>query len=68
MSTEIYGVIAQIVALIVLSIPLGKYMAKVYRGEKVWSDFLKPVERLIYKFSGIDPDKEMDWKQFLKAL
>ena len=68
MTTEIYGVIAQIVLLIVLSIPLGKYIAKVYRGEKVWSDFMRPVERWIYRFGGIDPNQEMNWKQFLKAL
>lgn len=68
MNTEICGVIAQIVLLIVLSYPLGKYIAKVYKGSKVWSDFMKPIENLIYKFSGIRPDEEMNWKQFLKAL
>ena len=34
MNTEVLGVIAQIVLLIVLSYPLGKYIAKVYKGEK----------------------------------
>ena len=68
MNSEVWGVVAQIVCLIALSYPLGKYIAKVYRGEKVWSDFMSPIERLIYRFSGIDPEKEMDWKKFLKAL
>ena len=68
MNTEIIGVITQIVVVVALSYPLGKYIAKVYKGNKVWSDFMKPVEKLIYRFSGIDPEKEMDWKQFLKAL
>ena len=68
MNTEILGVLLQIAALILMSIPLGKYIAKVYRGEKVWSDFMRPVERLIYRFSGVDPSEEMDWKKFLKAL
>ena len=54
--------------MVLISIPLGKYIAKVYRGEKVWSDFMKPVEKLMYKLSGINPDEEMNWKQFLKAL
>ena len=49
MNTEILGVALQIVLLIVISYPLGKYIAKVYKGEKTWSDFMKPVERLIYK-------------------
>ena len=68
MNTEILGVIAQIVLLVGLSYPLGKYIAKVYKGKKVWTDFLKPVEKFIYKFSGINPDEEMNWKQFLRAL
>ena len=51
-----------------LSYPLGRYIAKVYKGEKTWSDFMAPIERWIYKFSGINPEEEMNWKQFLKAL
>lgn len=68
MNTEIIGVVAQIVLMIVLSYPLGKYIARVYKGSKVWSDFMQPVERAIYRFSGINPEEEMNWKQFLKAL
>ena len=29
---------------------------------------MKPVERLIYKVAGVNPEEEMNWKQFLKAL
>ena len=49
MNTEVLGVIAQIVLMVVLSYPLGKYIAKVYKGEKTWSDFMKPVERVMFK-------------------
>ena len=68
MHTEILGVVVQIVLLVILAYPLGRYIAKVYRGEKTWSDFMAPVEKLIYKVCGIDPKEEMNWKQFLKAL
>ena len=68
MNTEILGVILQLVCLVGLSYPLGRYIAKVYKGEKTWSDFVAPIERWIYKFSGINPEEEMNWKQFLKAL
>ena len=68
MNTEILGVIAQIILLIVISYPLGKYIAKVYKEEKTWLDFMKPVERWMFKLSGIDPKEEMNWKQFLRAL
>ena len=68
MNTEILGVILQLVCLVGLNYPLGRYIAKVYKGEKTWSDFMAPIERWIYKFSGINPTEEMNWKQFLKAL
>jgi len=68
MNTEILGVILQWVCLVVLCYPLGRHIAKVYKGEKNIMDFMAPVERFIYKVCGIDPEREMNWKQFLKAL
>ena len=68
MNTELIGVILMYLATVALAIPLGKYIAKVFKGEKTWLDFLAPLERLIFKLSGIDPNKEMNWKQHLKAF
>ena len=68
MNTEILGVILQIVLMVGLAFPLGNYIAKVYKGERTCLDFLKPVERWMYRLSGVNPDEEMDWKKFLRAL
>ena len=68
MNTELIGSIAQIVLMVVLAYPLGMYIAKVYKEEKTWLDFMAPVERWIYKLCGINPKEEMGWKSFLKAL
>lgn len=68
MNTEILGVVAQVALMVILAYPLGRYIAKVYKGEKTWSDFMDSIERVIYKVCGIDPKEEMNWKQFLKAL
>lgn len=68
MTTEYIGIIFMYVATVLLAIPLGRYIAKLFKGEKTWMDFMAPVERFIYKFSGIDPHREMNWKQHLKAL
>lgn len=68
MNTEIWGVILQIVLMVGLALPLGKYIARVYKGEKTCLDFMKPVERWMYRLSGVNPDEEMNWKQFLRAL
>lgn len=68
MNTEVLGVILQIVLMVGLAWPLGKYIARVYKGERTYLDFMKSVERLMYKLSGVNPDEEMDWKKFLRAL
>ena len=49
MNTEILGVVAQVALMVILAYPLGRYIAKVYKGEKTWSDFMAPIERAIYK-------------------
>lgn len=69
MNTEILGVVAMFVITLLLAIPFGKYISKVYTGEKTFLDpVFKPVERFFYKTSGINPDHEMNWKQHLVAL
>jgi len=68
MNTELIGIIAQIVLMIALACPLGKYISKVYKGEKSWSDFMNPLENFLYKICGINSKEEMNWKHFLKAL
>src|ERR1700754_871955 len=69
MNTEIIGVIAMYVVTLALAIPLGKYIGKIYLGERTWSDRLfNPIDRLFYRLSGIKTEKEMNWKQHLQAL
>ncbi|TKC59074.1 potassium-transporting ATPase subunit KdpA [Pedobacter hiemivivus] len=68
MNTELLGIIATYLLTLAIAIPLGKYLAKVFAGEKVWTDFLKPIENGIFKLSGINPKEEMNWKQHMKAL
>jgi K+-transporting ATPase ATPase A chain len=68
MNTEYIGIIFMYVATIAMAIPLGKYIAKVFKGEHTWLDFMAPLERFIFKLSGIDPNREMNWKQHLKAM
>ena len=51
------------------AIPLGRYIGKVFSYEKTWLDkVFNPVDKLFFKLSGIDPTKEMNWKQHLLAL
>lgn len=69
MNTEIVGIIAMFLLTLALAIPLGKYISKVYGLEKTWLDFIfNPVEKMLFKLSGVNPEQEMNWKQHMKAL
>ena len=62
-------ILAFCAALIVLAPVLGRYMAKVYMGERV---FLTPifggVERLLLRSFFVDARREQDWKSYAKSI
>ncbi|EIM75231.1 potassium-transporting ATPase subunit A [Nitritalea halalkaliphila LW7] len=68
MITEILGVLLIFTLSCLLAWPLGKYMVRVFKGEKVWSDVFSPLERVLFRLSGIDPDEKWDWKKNMLAL
>jgi potassium-transporting ATPase potassium-binding subunit len=59
-----------IVLLLALVRPLGSYMARVYEGKPLFGidRIVGPVERLIYRLTGVRPDEEMDWKVYSLAV
>src|SRR5277367_2114157 len=55
--------------LLALMRPLGIYIARVLGGERTFlSPVLRPIERLIYRLSGIRPEEEMTWREYSVAL
>jgi potassium-transporting ATPase potassium-binding subunit len=51
-----------------LAVPLGGFMARVYTGERTFlSPVLGPVERLIYRATGVRVDDDMHWKRYALA-
>jgi K+-transporting ATPase ATPase A chain len=64
--------IAEIVLLAFFAIAaapfLGGYMSRVYQGQGHPLAFLAPLERLVYRLSGIDEKREMSWKKYALAL
>ncbi|MGV8963136.1 MAG: potassium-transporting ATPase subunit KdpA [Candidatus Saccharimonadaceae bacterium] len=69
MNTEIIGIIVTSLLTVLLAIPLGRYIAKVYGGKKTFLDpVFNPIDKFFYKFSGVNPNIEMSWKQHLVAL
>ena len=69
MNTEIIGLVIMFLVLVLLSIPLGKYIGKVFTHEKTWIDPLfDRLDKLFYRMGGVDQTKEMNWNQHLFAL
>ena len=48
--------------------PLGRYMAAVYSGERLLDPLFRDPERLLYRVLRVDPEKRQDWKQYAKSL
>ncbi len=69
MNTEIISVILILLLTFLLAIPLGKYIARVYAGDKTMLDpIFGPVEKLLYRICRIDATREMTWEEHLVAL
>jgi potassium-transporting ATPase potassium-binding subunit len=52
-----------------LTKPLGVFMAKVFNREKTFLDFaLRPIERLIYRITGVREEREMRWTEYGTAM
>jgi K+-transporting ATPase ATPase A chain len=58
-----------VVVLLLLAKPLGAYMAAVYDGRATWAQRVGgPLERLIYRGSGVDPARDMTWIDYAMAM
>ena len=69
MNPEILGIVAMFVITLLLALPLGKYMAKVFSNEPTFLDpFFNPIERAFFKISGIDASQEQTWKQQMVSM
>lgn len=69
MNTEILGIIALFAITLVIGIFLGKYIANVYGYKKTFLDpVFQPIEKCIYKISGINPNRQLNWKQNMYAM
>lgn len=67
--TGILAILVVLFLMFLLGIPLGNYMYAIFsmkfsRMDRVWV----PAERLLYRWVGVDPSVEMDWKAYLRAM
>lgn len=69
MNSEILGIIVTYGLVLLLAIPLGRYIGKIFNYENTWLDkIFNPIDKLFFKIGGINPTIEMTWKEHLVAL
>ena len=56
-------------AILLVTPPLGRFMTHVYKRERTFLDpILRPLERLIYRLTGVDESHEMRWTEYAAAM
>jgi potassium-transporting ATPase potassium-binding subunit len=69
MNSELVGLLFLFGLTVLLAWPLGRYLARVYMGERTWLDpVFGPLERAIFRLCRIDPASGMTWQEHLVAL
>ncbi len=57
------------VVLTALVVPLGRFMARVFEGERTFlSPVLRPVEVGLYRVAGVDETREQHWITYTVAM
>src|SRR5262249_16814375 len=57
------------VAVLAITKPMGVFMTKVFSRERTWLDpVMRPVEKLLYKVTGVDETHEMRWTEYSIAI
>jgi K+-transporting ATPase ATPase A chain len=55
--------------LLALTKPIGLYMRRLFSGERTFLDpLMRPIERLIYRLSGVDEKREQSWQAYTLAM
>lgn len=58
-----------IAGVLLLARPMGRYLTRVFERRKTFLDpLLLPCERLLYRMTGIEPDHEMRWTEYVLAM
>ncbi|WP_176053711.1 potassium-transporting ATPase subunit KdpA [Paraburkholderia caribensis] len=56
-----------IVVLLAAAVPVSRYLSRVMDGTSRVVKLGGPVERLLYRLAGVDPEQEMGWKHYAIA-
>src|SRR5579883_652616 len=68
MAFDIFQMLIVLALIMAIVVPLGRYMAAVFMGQRTWLDpILNPVDNFVYRVSGINKEG-MRWPAYVKAV
>jgi K+-transporting ATPase ATPase A chain len=64
-----FQILFYLFVIFLLTKPVGIYLARVFEGEKTFLDpVLRPMEKLVYRITGVDEKREMRWTEYAIAM
>jgi potassium-transporting ATPase potassium-binding subunit len=58
-----------LLVILLVTKPMGLFMTRVFNREKTFLDpILRPIERLIYRLTGVDEKREMRWTEYTVSM
>ncbi|MEQ1474777.1 MAG: potassium-transporting ATPase subunit KdpA, partial [Candidatus Acidiferrum sp.] len=58
-----------LLVILLITKPIGVFIARVFNREKTFLDrLLRPLERLVYRATGVDETREMRWTEYAIAM
>jgi K+-transporting ATPase ATPase A chain len=64
-----FQIFLYLAVILLVTKPLGVFMARVFSGEKTFLDpLLRPVEKLVYRLTSVDETHEMRWTEYTIAM
>jgi len=64
-----FQILFYLLVILLLTKPIGVFMTRVFNREKTFLDaLLRPVEKLVYRLTGVDEHREMRWTEYTIAM
>jgi K+-transporting ATPase ATPase A chain len=64
-----FQIVLFLVLVFLVTKPIGVFMARVFSREKTFMDpVLRPIERLLYRVTGVDENHEMRWTEYAISM
>ena len=64
-----FQILFYLLVILLLTKPIGVFMTRVFNREKTFLDaLLRPVEKLVYRLTGVDEHREMRWTEYAIAM